>query len=198
MPSPFLATKTPEVISPENDPLGSLAAIHRDLQIPATYAGDRGLSFQPEATACSLVSFGSNDSGQPIRVTVETAAAWQSLRSSAAPEGVGLVPISGFRSVARQTEIIRGKLRDGHPLETILHWVAAPGFSEHHTGRAIDLGSPGHNELDENFAHTPAFRWLEAHAGSFGFRLSYPRDNRHGIGFEPWHWYWHAEPTDRR
>jgi hypothetical protein len=26
-------------------------------------------------------------------------------------------------------------------------------------------------------------------AGRHGFRLSYPRDNPHGVIYEPWHWF---------
>ena len=32
--------------------------------------------------------------------------------------------------------------------------------------------------------------WLVANAVRFGFALSYPRDNPHGIAYEPWHWCW--------
>jgi D-alanyl-D-alanine carboxypeptidase len=182
----------PDLISPGNRSC-SLAEIHRGLQIPANYAADRGLSPQAEAAASDLVVIGTSDTGQPIRLTTESATAWQSLQDSAAQMGITLVPISGFRSIARQAEIIREKLRAGHQLEAILRFVAAPGFSEHHTGRAIDFGSPEQIELDEGFAQTAAYRWLEAHAGSFGFHLSYPRGNHYGIGFEPWHWCWHSE-----
>ena len=67
-------------------------------------------------------------------------------------------------------------------------YFAAPGCSEHHTGRAIDIGSPGNEALEEDFALTPAFRWLEQHAGNHGFILTYPQGASHGIGYEPWHW----------
>ncbi|MES2697070.1 MAG: D-alanyl-D-alanine carboxypeptidase family protein, partial [Verrucomicrobiota bacterium] len=90
-------------------------------------------------------------------------------------------------------EIIRAKLVAGQSLEEILRYVAAPGFSEHHTGRAIDIGSPEHIELDEDFARTTAFAWLERRTPEFGFVMSYPRDNPHGIGYEPWHWCWHRK-----
>lgn len=107
-------------------------------------------------------------------------------------DGVELLPLSGFRSIARQTRLIRAKLAGGQAIADILRTVAAPGYSEHHTGRAIDIGSPEHIELDEDFARTRAFRWLKAHAGRFGFSLSYPRGNPHGIAYEPWHWCWRA------
>lgn len=186
-----------DLISP-GDRWCSLAEIHRELQIPATYAAERGLSLHPEAIASDLIVIATNLSGQPIRLTPETATAWQSLLASASQMEITLVPISGFRSVARQAEIIREKLRAGVQLESILRFVAAPGYSEHHTGRAIDIGSPEHIELDDDFAQTAAYRWLETYAGSFGFHLSYPRGNHDGIGFEPWHWCWrNASPRPR-
>ena len=110
------------------------------------------------------------------------------MKKAAAHDGIELVAISGFRSVVRQTEIIREKLAKGESIGDILRFVAAPGYSEHHTGRAIDIGSPDHGELDEDFARTRAFRWLKARARHFGFTLSFPRGNPHGIGYEPWHW----------
>jgi D-alanyl-D-alanine carboxypeptidase len=65
---------------------------------------------------------------------------------------------------------------------------AYPGHSEHHTGRAIDLGAPSVAPLEEEFENTPEFAWLRARAGSFGFQMTYPRSNVHGIVYEPWHW----------
>ena len=67
---------------------------------------------------------------------------------------------------------------------------AAPGFSEHHTGRALDIGTPGFVDLEENFETTAAFAWLQVHAEEFGFTLSYPKGGTRGIGYEPWHWLW--------
>jgi D-alanyl-D-alanine carboxypeptidase len=112
------------------------------------------------------------------------------MRQAAARDDLELVPISGFRSIDRQTELFRAKLAAGQTVDEILRYVAAPGFSEHHTGRALDIGSLEHPELDEEFAGTTAFAWLEGHARDFGFSMSYPRRNRHGITFEPWHWCW--------
>lgn len=166
----------------------AIAALHRALGIPADYVAARGLPFHPEACEAGLVAIALNPDGRPVRVTPPTAAAWEELRHSASRDGVELLAISGFRSVARQTEIIRDKLASGQPLASILRLVAAPGFSEHHTGRALDLGCAGHTDLEEDFAATAAFHWLNIHAERHGFRLSYPRDNPFGIGFEPWHW----------
>jgi D-alanyl-D-alanine carboxypeptidase len=166
----------------------SLAALHRELGIPENYGATHGLAWHDDADEASLVLIGTNPDGRPVRLVPAAAAAWERLRAAAARDGIILLPISGHRSIARQTEIIREKLRAGRPLPHILRFVAAPGFSEHHTGRALDIGCPGHAALEEDFETTPAFLWLERHAGARGFTLSYPRGAEAGIGYEPWHW----------
>jgi len=144
-----------------------------------------------QRVARSLVSIGpAADDGKPVRLTPRAAAAWCRMVAAAAHDGLELLPISGYRSVARQARLIRKKLAAGHRITDILQLVAAPGCSEHHTGRAIDVGSPEDCALDEDFARTAEFRWLNRHASRFGFNLSYPRGNPHGIGYEPWHWCW--------
>ncbi len=165
-----------------------IRALHRELGIPPDYATARGLALQIEATL--LVAAGETSDGRALQLTPETCAAWQQLRAVAAGEGVQLQLLSGFRGVDRQTEIIRRKLSAGRRIDDILRVNAAPGYSEHHTGRAVDVGTPDSPPLEESFAGTAAFRWLETHASRFGFRLSYPRDNAQGIAFEPWHWCW--------
>lgn len=167
-----------------------LAALHRELGIPARYALDRRLEPHVEAAGSDLVEIGASPNRQPVRLTHPTANAWRKLQAAAAADGVTLIPLSGFRSIARQAEIIREKLHRGRTLDDILRSNVAPGFSEHHTGRAIDIGTPGCPALTEEFGATAAFRWLEQHALRFGFRLSYRRDNPHGLVYEPWHWCW--------
>jgi len=75
-------------------------------------------------------------------------------------------------------------------MNAILAVSAAPSYSEHHSEHAIDITSPGYAALEEEFERSPAFAWLQRRAGEFGFTLSYPRGNRHGIAYEPWHWCW--------
>jgi D-alanyl-D-alanine carboxypeptidase len=162
-----------------------------DLGIPADYAVKRRLKPQPEET--ELVSVVASTDKRMVRLAPGAAVAWKRMRDFASSDGIALEALSGFRSVERQTEIIRGKLKSGEKLEVILQTVAAPGYSEHHTGRAIDIGVPGEPPLTEAFAQTKAYRWLKSHANDFGFKLSYPKGNRNGFAFEPWHWR-HEEP----
>jgi D-alanyl-D-alanine carboxypeptidase len=110
------------------------------------------------------------------------------MRAAADRAGHRIELISGFRSIHAQNEIIKRKLASGLSLESILRVNAAPGFSEHHSGKAVDLAAAGMPPLTEAFSGTPAFAWLQEHASGFGFTLSYPRGNPHGISYEPWHW----------
>ena len=158
------------------------------LGIPADYLRTRRMPVQREAR--TLVRIGRNSDGRVVRLAPPAARAWRRMQAAAARAGFTLLPLSGFRSVARQTKIIRDKLATGEPLSHILLFVAAPGCSEHHSGHALDIGSPGDFDLDERFGRTAEFRWLKANAPRFGFHLSYPRKNPHGIGYEPWHWCW--------
>lgn len=161
------------------------------LGIPLDYARTRHLPVQREARTLVFVARAADD-GKPVRLAPRAALAWRRMQAAAQADGVHLLPISGYRSMTRQIRIIRRKLAAGEAIGDILKLVAAPGCSEHLTGRAIDIGSPEDCALDEDFAQTAEFKWLRRNAGRFGFHLSYPRNNRHGIGYEPWHWCWQA------
>ena len=114
------------------------------------------------------------------------------LLDAAQSQGVQLEVVSSFRSVRDQTRIVSRKLAQGQSVEQILAVNAPPGYSEHHTGCAVDFAVPGAPLLTEAFEDSAAFSWLLSNAVRFGFRLSYPRDNRHGVIYEPWHWF-HVE-----
>jgi len=144
------------------------------------------------AEAESLQSVGVDTFGREIQMAPDTARAWIDMKRASEETGVNLLLISGYRSVARQTEIVQRKLDAGITLDEILRVSAYPGHSEHHTGRALDLGSPDAEHLTEAFEQTREFKWLNTHASQFGFHLSYPRDNPHGITYEPWHWCLHT------
>jgi D-alanyl-D-alanine carboxypeptidase len=128
--------------------------------------------------------------GRALKLHPDTWAVWQKLKQQAASVGVELYIVSAFRSVARQAEIIARKRAQGLSDQEIYIYSAPPGYSEHHTGRALDLNTPGCPPLEEAFAQTAAFTWLSDNAALFGFHLSYPRDNPYGLGYEPWHWFW--------
>lgn len=166
--------------------LRRLRRLHQDLGIPAAYARDCELPLcvEPER----LADTEADCFGRPQRLTPEALEAWTTLRYAAAQDGIELFLVSAFRDLDYQAGVIRRKLEAGRSIEEILSVNAAPGYSEHHTGRALDVGTPGCPVLEEEFAKTKAYQWLGEHASEYGFHLSYPPDNPYGIAFEPWHW----------
>jgi D-alanyl-D-alanine carboxypeptidase len=103
---------------------------------------------------------------------------------AAAQQGIQLLIDSGYRSRTYQEGIIRRRLLAGRSIEEILQYVAPPGYSEHQTGRAIDLVPS-----DGSFAESPAYAWLTRHAAEYGFRESYPHRAEEAVAWEPWHWF---------
>lgn len=164
--------------------------ISEDLGIPRDYGARHRLALQPEAGR--LVSIGKDIYGRDQRMAPRAASAWRRMVSGATEDEVEFEPVSAYRTVDYQAELVRRKLRKGQSIEQILAVTAAPGYSEHHSGRAIDVAAPGFEVLEEPFEESPAFEWLMANAERFGFRLSYPRGNPHGVAYEPWHWRWQS------
>ena len=115
------------------------------------------------------------------RLTPDTARSWRQMKHAASESGVDLLLVSGFRSIRYQVELFRKKLASGQHIDAILKVNAAPGFSEHHTGRAVDIATPGTRPLTEEFETSAAFEWLRKHAARFGFRMPYGRGNAFGI-----------------
>jgi D-alanyl-D-alanine carboxypeptidase len=157
-----------------------------DLGIPSDYGQRPRRPAYADATALEDVE--PSIVGTTQRLAPDTAVAWRQMKQTAALAGVTLLLVSGFRSVRHQAEIIRRKLAAGQTIEEILKVNAAPGFSEHHTGRAIDIATPGVRPLTADFETSPAFAWLVANAGAFRFQMPYGRDNSFGFDYEPWHW----------
>lgn len=110
--------------------------------------------------------------GKPVES--RTADAYLRMCSAAAADGVKLKVASGFRTMAEQEHFFEcyqsGECNDGH-------YAQRPGYSEHQSGRALDLNT-----------RTPGVQvWLLAHAREYGFYATVPG--------EPWHWeYWESPP----
>lgn len=163
-----------------------LLSVCARLGIPGQLLAARGLVEFREPMHLELAEVGAD--GREHWLTPQAAAAWRELKAAALTDGVELLIVSAFRSIERQTDIIRNKLAAGCLIDDILTLCAPPGFSEHHSGRAADLTSPGDPVLEVEFAQSAAFAWLSAHAGRFGYTLSFPPGNRFGYQYEPWHW----------
>tara|TARA_Y100001968_G_scaffold166902_1_gene152871 strand:+ start:11397 stop:12134 length:738 start_codon:yes stop_codon:yes gene_type:complete len=140
----------------------------------------------PEAAKNDLV-----DLYPGLKVHKDMHSALLKMKNAASSEGIELVFLSGFRSINLQEQIFyeNKSLRNQIAIERA-KVSAPPGYSEHSTGYAIDIGDRNHRETDfeVTFESTPAFRWLEKNAAKYHFVLSFPKGNFQGVSFEPWHW----------
>ena len=135
-----------------------------------------------------LVDAGLDLFNRPQQMTPRTFEAWCAMKTAAKSDGLELNLVSAHRSIEYQCGLIRRKLEEGELIGDILRVNAIPGYSEHHTGRALDLHAGDGKPLEVTFEYHPAFAWLCDNAAEFNFHLSYPRDNPSGIDYEPWHW----------
>ncbi|MCQ2744094.1 MAG: D-alanyl-D-alanine carboxypeptidase family protein [bacterium] len=123
------------------------------------------------------------------RVHKDLADAFKEMQTAAKKDGIDLNIVSGFRSIADQRDrVFIKKFKDPknptpEEFKERLKWSAPSEYSEHHTGLAIDI-----NSTETSFENTKAFDWLKNNAHKFGFEQSFIKDNKQGLGNEPWHW----------
>ena len=125
-----------------------------------------------------------------IEVHVDMQDSLLNMREEARKDGIYLVFLSGYRSINLQNDIFYSlkSLRNQEAAERA-RVSAPPGYSEHSTGFAIDIGDATQRETDFEtaFENTKAFRWLTKNAAKYHFKLSFKKDNKY-IDYEPWHW----------
>ena len=125
-----------------------------------------------------------------IKVHIDMRDSLLEMREVAKREGIYLVFLSGYRSLNLQKDIFYSlkSIRNQEAAERA-RVSAPPGYSEHSTGFAIDIGDATKRETDfeTDFENTDAFRWLKKNAAKFHFKLSFSKNNQY-IDYEPWHW----------
>ncbi len=121
--------------------------------------------------------------------------AFQQMRSAAETQGIYLMIISGFRNISDQSVLFEKQIaRRGSELEAARS-SAPPGYSEHHTGYALDIADQkSDTDLKVAFQETAAYQWLMNNAERFQFEQSFPINNKQGVNFEPWHWRYIGPP----
>ena len=125
-----------------------------------------------------------------IEVHIDMRDSLLKMREEAKKDGIYLVFLSGYRSINLQKDIFYSlkSIRNQEAAERA-RVSAPPGYSEHSTGFAIDIGDAAQRETDfeKDFENTDAFKWLIRNAAKFHFKLSFKKDNKY-IDYEPWHW----------
>lgn len=143
----------------------------------------------PEANAADLV----NVAG--YKVHKDAAESLKKMMADARADGAPLTLGSAFRSVSYQQGIINRKTKAGKSTKEIYRMSAPAGYSEHHTGFAVDF-SP----INSGFAKTAGYRWLLKNANSYGWYQTFTAEYsaKSGVSEESWHWKYKGSETAKQ
>ncbi|MCM3357612.1 MULTISPECIES: M15 family metallopeptidase [unclassified Psychrobacillus] len=120
----------------------------------------------------------------------EARQAFEAMAAEARLSGYELVAFSTYRSFDYQQQLYnRYVSNDG--VEAADRYSARPGYSEHQTGLAFDIGELHFEQhfARESFGETPAGQWLASNAHKYGFIMRFPngKEKITGYMYEPWH-----------
>jgi LAS superfamily LD-carboxypeptidase LdcB len=99
-----------------------------------------------------------------VELEAATARAFKTMAKAARKAGIDIAIRSGFRSQEKQKELYRD-YKHGWG-----HLAARPGYSNHQSGRALDIYITDYR----------VYEWLKNHAAKYGFKRTVRR--------EAWHW----------
>lgn len=122
---------------------------------------------------------------------VEARAAFDMMAQDAKKQGIELVAFSTYRSFEYQ-QTLYNKYVEQDGKDEADRYSARPGYSEHQTGLAFDIGEKGKENLwlTEEFGESEAGKWLSENAHKYGFILRYPKGKEDitGYMYESWHY----------
>lgn len=133
--------------------------------------------------------------GSGVMLDSGVAPYYQAMYDAAKKDGILLNPVSGYRSLERQTNNFERKIQElmdqgMDKKEATIEAatvIMVPGSSEHNAGLAMDICS-----LAESFENTDEFKWLQEHAAEYGFIMRYPKEEAKRkitkVIYEPWHY----------
>ncbi|EMF45770.1 D-alanyl-D-alanine carboxypeptidase [Planococcus halocryophilus Or1] len=120
----------------------------------------------------------------------EARTAFEEMKAEAAKVGINLNAFSTYRNFARQKQLYESYVaKDGQ--QAADRYSARPGYSEHQTGLAFDIGESGQEQhwASASFGDTEGGKWLATNAHNYGFILRYPdgKEKITGYMYESWH-----------
>ena len=130
-----------------------------------------------------------NVESSAMEVNGEAATALEALNTAAETAGLHFTVASAYRSYNNQVTTYDSVV-NGYGQAEADRQSARPGYSEHQTGWAADLGAVGGKcRIEACFADTAEGKWLAANAYKYGFIIRYPqgKETVTGYQYEPWH-----------
>ena len=139
------------------------------------------------------------DNQQRIDARIEEA--WNNWYQAALEAGHRLFFASGYRSIELQEinfnqtvqENLNAGMSEEEAIESAKEYLTEPGYSEHHTGLALDIVDEewivAGKGLIPEYETQASQQWLVDTMTDYGFILRYPEGKEEitGILYEPWH-----------
>ena len=129
-----------------------------------------------------------SEHGYPNKIRADIYEEFKKMYNAAKNDNVSIFIASPYRSYSDQNALYTYYVNtDGK--QNADTYSARPGFSEHHTGLAMDLIPEYGLDLD-TFENSDGFKWMQENAYKYGFILRYPKDKEYITGYiyEPWHY----------
>ena len=131
---------------------------------------------------------------EDIKVEEKAYEQYKKLAKELKDEGITIKLDSSYRSVSEQQALWDDWSADPEKgIDYVKKFVAVPGYSEHHTGLAIDICLKKDGKLiydnDEMIAEEAIFKKIHSKLAKYGFILRYlkGREDSTGYTYEPWH-----------
>ena len=104
--------------------------------------------------------------------------------NAAKKEDLGLVINYAYRSYDAQVKLC-DEYKELYGQSYVTKYIPYPGYSEHQTGLALDIGSTTSNV----FANSEEYKWVVENAHKYGFIMRFTNRGKSITGFkeEPWH-----------
>ena len=164
-----------------NDPNSIWVVVNKGQLLPSSYV--------PADLVVPNVSLNESFESDNMHLRQEPATALEKMTQAATTEGLELMLVSGYRSYGTQQSVYGGYVASqGKAYADTTS--AQPGYSEHQTGLAADLGvQSGKCQLEACFGDMAEGKWLAVNAYKYGFIIRYQRDESAltGYAYEPWH-----------
>lgn len=135
------------------------------------------------------VALRSSSTSEEMKLRNAAATGLEKMFTAAEKQGISLILASGYRSYNLQNGVYNRYVNTQGQDEADSQ-SARPGYSEHQTGLAADVGASSRKcEIEACFGNTPEGKWTAANAYKYGFVIRYQEGTQATVGYiyEPWH-----------
>lgn len=120
--------------------------------------------------------------------------AYVNMYNAALADGMHLYVSTSYRNYNFQSTLYYNYVaEDGQELADT--YSARPGYSEHQTGLAVDLGTSTNHSISQ-FKYYEEYNWMKENAYKYGFIQRYTEDNQYITGYQPEEWHYRYVGVD--